>query len=155
MKAKESFVAGSSVSTLAIDIGGTGIKSMLLDATGKALDEPIRMLTPHPATPHAVLKVISALAKKHAAFDRVSVGFPGVVRKGTVETAANLHHSWEGIALDHVLSQNLNVPVRAANDADVQGMGAIKGKGVELVITLGTGVGAALFLDGKLVPNLE
>src|SRR5262245_52677623 len=116
MKAKESFAAGSSISTLAIDIGGTGIKSMLLDASGNALDEPILLLTPHPATPHAVLKVISALAKKHSGFDRVSVGFPGVVRKGTIETAPNLHHSWEGVALDRVLSQNLSVPVRVAND---------------------------------------
>jgi polyphosphate glucokinase len=156
MKAKEKVArSGPGGRTLAIDIGGTGIKAMLLDDSGKPLTEPIRLLTPHPATPKAVLKVITTLAKRHTGYVRVSVGFPGVVRKGIVASAPNLHPSWKGVDLAKVLSQALGVPVRVANDADVQGFGAIQGKGVELVITLGTGLGSALFVEGSLVPNLE
>jgi polyphosphate glucokinase len=88
-------------------------------------------------------------------FDRVSVGFPGVVRQGVTETAVNLHPDWLGFDLADTLSHQLGKPVRVANDADLQGLGAVSGTGVEMVITLGTGIGAALFLNGKLVPNLE
>jgi polyphosphate glucokinase len=83
------------------------------------------------------------------------VGFPGVVRRGVTETAVNLDPEWIGFDLATALSQRLGKPVRVINDADMQGMGAVSGKGLELVITLGTGFGSALFLDGKLVPNLE
>jgi len=155
MKTSDSSGTGTPGTTLAIDIGGTGIKAMLLDASGKGLTDSVRMLTPRPATPQAVVKVINTLSKRHAGFDRASVGFPGVVRKGIVETAPNLHPSWRGVALDELLSSSLQVPVRVANDVDVQGFGAIHGKGVELVITLGTGLGSALFVEGRLAPNLE
>jgi polyphosphate glucokinase len=77
------------------------------------------------------------------------------VRGGVTETAVNLDPDWVGFDLATALSQRLDKPARVINDADMQGLGAISGKGVELVITLGTGFGAALFLDGKLVPNLE
>ena len=83
------------------------------------------------------------------------MGFPGVIRKGVTETAVNLHKDWIGFDLEGTLSKQLDKPVRVLNDADVQGFGAISGKGVELVVTLGTGFGSALFLNGELVPNLE
>jgi polyphosphate glucokinase len=89
-------------------------------------------------------------------FDRVSVGFPGVVVNGVVQTAANLGTQyWAGYDLRHELERACKRPVRVANDADLQGYGVIDGKGVELVLTLGTGLGSALFSQGKLVPNLE
>ncbi len=141
--------------TLAVDIGGSAVKAMLLDEKGTALTERHRIETPRPATPAAVLSVIEQLAKDIGPFDRVSVGFPGVVRQGVTETAPNLDGGWKNFPLAARLSKSLKRPVRAANDADVQGLGAIQGRGVELVLTLGTGMGSALFVDGRLVPNLE
>ncbi|RMH06287.1 MAG: ROK family protein [Nitrospirae bacterium] len=143
------------VTTLAVDIGGTGIKAILLDAEGNPLTERSRVRTPRPATPQAVVAAVVKLAGEQGMFDRVSVGFPGVVRQGVVHTAPNLDGSWQGMELAQVLEKLLHKPVRVANDADVQGLGVIQGRGVELVITLGTGVGSALFVDGRLVPNLE
>ena len=144
-----------SIRTLTVDIGGSGVKAMILDEAGKSLTERSRVETPQPPKPGAVIDAIAQLAEQQGKFDRVSVGFPGVVRGGITETAVNLDPDWIGFDLATVLSQRIGKPVRVANDADVQGLGAISGKGVELVITLGTGFGSALFLDGKLVPNLE
>ena len=141
--------------TLAIDIGGTGIKAVTLSTTGKPLTKRARVKTPRPATPAAVMNTIVELAKAHGSFNRVSVGFPGVVRRGITLNAPNLNGRWSGFRLADVLSKKLGKPVRVANDADVQGYGVISGEGVELVITLGTGFGSGLFADGKLVPNLE
>jgi polyphosphate glucokinase len=141
--------------TLAIDIGGTGVKLMLLDEGGKRLSERLREDTPDPATPAAVLKVIDRLTAQLGSFQRVSVGFPGVVKHGVTMTAHNLHPKWVGFEFEKVLSTKLSAPVRIANDAAVQGYGAIKGEGLELVITLGTGFGSALFTDGHLAPGLE
>ena len=141
--------------TLAVVIGGTGIKALVLSTTGKPLTERSRIKTPRPATPGAVINAIVGLAKDQGTFDRVSVGFPGVIRRGVTVTAPNLDGNWRNFKLAEALSKKLGKPVRAANDADVQGFGAIKGQGVELVITLGTGFGSALFVDGRLVPNLE
>lgn len=143
------------VRTLAVDIGGTGIKALVLSTTGKPLTERSRIKTPRPATPGAVINAIVGLAKDQGKFDRVSVGFPGVVRRGVTITAPNLDGSWRNFKLAEALSKKLGTPVRVANDADVQGFGAITGHGVELVVTLGTGFGSALFVDGRLVPNLE
>ncbi|MEO8890570.1 MAG: ROK family protein [Coleofasciculaceae cyanobacterium] len=144
-----------SIRTLTVDIGGSGIKLMLLDEAGMALTKRSRVETPQPPLPDAVIEAIANLASTQGEFERVSVGFPGVVRGGITETAVNLAPDWVGFDLATVLSKRLAKPVRVANDADVQGLGAISGKGVELVITLGTGFGSALFLEGKLVPNLE
>jgi polyphosphate glucokinase len=141
--------------TLAIDIGGSGIKGILLDPTGQPIGERLRIVTPQPSTPKAVIASITELAKGMGRFDRVSVGFPGVIQQGHVKTAPNLDQAWPGINLVGELVRQLQKPVRAANDADVQGFGSIKGKGVELVITLGTGFGTAMFINGALVPNLE
>lgn len=141
--------------TLAIDIGGSGVKTMVLDDQGVPLTERARAPTPRPATPTAVLKVIATLIDSQGRFDRVSVGFPGVVRNGVIETAPNLHKAWRGFDLGASLAKTLARPARIVNDADMQGFGAITGSGVELVVTLGTGFGSALFVDGRLVPNLE
>jgi polyphosphate glucokinase len=141
--------------TLAIDIGGSAIKALLLDVTGQPLSERERNPTPHPATPLAMLKVMDRLAVKLGHFDRVSVGFPGVVKRGATLTAHNLHPKWVGLDLEKVLLKRWKKPVRVANDAAVQGFGAIRGRGVELVITLGTGFGSSLFVNGTLVPGLE
>jgi polyphosphate glucokinase len=141
--------------TLAIDIGGTGIKAELLNPDGKPASERVRLLTPNPATPAALLKILDNLKTQLGVFDRVSVGFPGVVKNGTTLTAHNLHPEWVGFELQRVLEKRWRKPVRVANDAAVQGFGAIHGKGVELVITLGTGFGSSLFIDGTLVPGLE
>lgn len=141
--------------TLAVDIGGSGIKAIVLDEAGAPLTERARVETPQPATPTSVVQAIAGLAKTQGAFEQVAVGFPGVVRQGVTETAPNLDPKWKGFYLAGALAQQLGRPVRVANDADVQGYGAIAGRGVELVITLGTGVGSALFVEGRLVPNLE
>ncbi len=141
--------------TLAVDIGGTGVKTMLLDEGGSPLSERLRDETPKPAEPVPIVDIIVAQAKQHGAFDRVSVGFPGVVHEGVIATAPNLDPSWAGVDLAATLAERLGKPTRVLNDADVQGFGAIAGKGVELVVTLGTGLGSALFVDGRLVPNLE
>ncbi len=143
------------VRTLAVDIGGTGVKAIVLDEAGKPLTERTRIPTPRPATPKTILRVITELAKAQGQFERVSVGFPGVVRNGVAETAHNLDGKWRGFPLAERLAGALEKPVRVANDADVQGFAAISGRGVELVITLGTGLGSALFVNGILVPNLE
>ncbi|MGD1864434.1 MAG: ROK family protein [Phormidesmis sp.] len=141
--------------TLAVDIGGSGVKALLLDENGEPIDERDRIKTPKPATPEAVMAVLEELASKKESFDRVSIGFPGVIRKGVVYTAVNLHPDWCEYDLAGEFSQRVGKPVRVANDADLQGMGAIAGEGVELVMTLGTGIGGALFTEGHIVPNLE
>jgi len=144
-----------SIRTLSIDIGGSGIKVMILDEAGNPLTERSRLDTPQPPKPNVIIDAIATLATQQGEFDRISVGFPGVVRSGVTYTAVNLDPDWVKFNLATVLSQRLGKPVRVANDADMQGMAAILDKGVELVITLGTGFGSALFVDGKLVPNLE
>jgi polyphosphate glucokinase len=146
----------ANVKTLSIDIGGTGIKTILLDPRGEPLTERQRELTPRPADTSAVLALIQKMIAAYPEFDRVSVGFPGVVLSGVVKTAVNLG---QDLWFDHPLQQKLEklcrVPVRVINDADLQGYGVVDGKGVELVLTLGTGLGSALFADGHLVANLE
>ncbi len=144
------------IRTLAIDIGGSGIKAIVLDGAGVPLTERTRLNTPQPAKPEAVLATIATLAQTQGEYHRISVGFPGVVRHGIVYTAANLDPAWCGFDLASALSASLGkTMIQVINDADMQGLGAIAGQGVELVITLGTGFGSALFVEGKLVPNLE
>lgn len=142
--------------TLAIDIGGTRLKAGLLNPAGLLVREPNRTDTPVHATPAAVVKALLALAAPLAPFDRVSVGFPGVVRHGQVLTAPNLGTAdWRDFKLAAVLADGLGKPVRMLNDAEVQGLGVISRQGLECVITLGTGMGFALFQDGQPAPHLE
>ena len=137
--------------TLAIDIGGTGIKAEKLDANGRPVTERTKIATPHNATPKKVMKIIERLAADHGSFDRASVGFPGVVKNGVIYTAANLGKGWNDFPFQKELAKRLHKPVRMANDADVQGLGCIRGRGIELVITLGTGFGSVIFVDGQRI----
>ncbi len=141
--------------TLAIDIGGTGLKIMALDNDAKPLTERFRSETPVKPTPVRVLEVLEKLRAQAPAFDRVSVGFPGVIKGGHTLTAANLTPEWVGFDLQGDIEKRWGKPVRVANDAAVQGYGAIGNDGVELVLTLGTGMGSALFTRGRLCPGLE
>jgi len=143
------------IRTLSIDIGGSGVKVMVLDNSGNPLTEKLRVETPQPASRKLVIDAILELAKMAGEFERISVGFPGVVQNGVTNTAVNLDSDWVGFDLATALFEFLKKPVKVVNDADMQGLAAIAGEGVELVVTLGTGFGSALFVNGKLVPNLE
>ena len=146
----------SSIRTLVIDVGGTGIKALVVNENGEPVGGRVRMPTPKRSTPQLMMRIIQRLARKAGRFHRVSVGFPGIVRNGVISGAVNLDPAWEHFHLTKALHKLFRKkPVRAANDADIQGFGAISGKGVELVLTLGTGVGSSLFVDGTLVPNVE
>jgi polyphosphate glucokinase len=141
--------------TLSIDIGGSKLKAILQDSTGKQVSERQRVVTPAVPTPEAVLAGLDELRKLLPGFDRVSVGFPGVIKRGTTYTADNLNPAWVNFPLAATLEKRWQKPVRVANDADIAGYGAVQGQGVELVLTLGTGLGSALFTNGQLVPGLE
>lgn len=141
--------------TLSIDIGGTGLKAQVLDARGAPITDRVRVPTPRPATPNALLRAVEKLVAPLVPYDRISAGFPGVVIDGATKTAPNLHPSWAGFPLARTLTRRLGKPARVLNDAGVQGFGVIDGKGLELVLTLGTGLGSALFYDGVYIPNLE
>jgi len=144
------------MTTLAIDIGGSSIKVLALDDQGAPVTETLSQPTPVPAAPEAVFTLIHDMADTRPPHRRVSVGFPGVVKNGVAHNAPNLGDElWRNVRLAELLTELLQRPVRAVNDADLQGLGVVWGKGVELVMTLGTGMGAALFTDGVLVPNLE
>jgi polyphosphate glucokinase len=141
--------------TLAIDIGGSGLKMMALSPDAKPLTERARAETPIKPTPERILAELERLRATMPGFDRVSVGFPGVIKHGHTLTAANLHPDWIGYNFQGELEARWGKPVRVANDAAVQGYGAIRGEGVELILTLGTGMGSALFTWGRLCPGLE
>ena len=141
--------------TLAIDIGGTGLKIQALSPEGRPLSDRLRVPTPEPATTTAILTALDELKVSVPLFDRVSVGFPGVIKQGKTLTAANLDPGWIGFPLAKTLEKRWGKPVRMANDSAVGGYAVVQGKGVELVITLGTGMGSALFTDGVLCPGLE
>jgi polyphosphate glucokinase len=141
--------------TLAIDIGGSGLKAMLLDAAGKPISERLRVATPLVPTPQEVMAALDTFRKQLPNFDRVSIGFPGIVKRGVTILAVNLHPDWGNFPFQDKLAERWKKPVRVGNDADIAGYGAIQGRGVELVLTLGTGLGSALFTNGHLVPGLE
>lgn len=142
--------------TLSFDIGGSHLKAGILSPAGNMISERVRIETPRPARPEAVVEGLVSLAKQLGRFDRISAGFPGVVRRGTVLTGPNLGNKyWNGFDLAHALNNELGKPVRILNDASVQGLGVIEGRGVECVITMGTGMGFAHFLDGRLAPHIE
>jgi polyphosphate glucokinase len=155
--------------TLAIDIGGTGLKAAVLDADGAMRSEKVRVATPRPAYPDVLIAALNTLVRPLLPVDRISVGFPGMVRAGRVLSAPNLVRSeppqdktdpaavaaWSGFALAEALEAEMGAPAKVVNDASMQGAAAIRGTGLELVATLGTGFGTALFYDGKLTPHLE
>jgi polyphosphate glucokinase len=155
--------------TLAVDVGGTGIKASVLDLTGHMEHDRVRVPTPYPLTPAKLIEVVESLVAQLPPFDRVSVGFPGMVREGRVLTAPHfvrpkgptdkpspaLLEAWTGFDLQGALATALGRPTKVANDADMQGAAVVNGKGLELVVTLGTGVGTGLFYQGQLTPHLE
>lgn len=156
-------------STLVVDIGGTGLKANVLDAKGQPVHDRVRVATTYPCPPSKLIDDLVALAGPLPAYERVSAGFPGVVRGGRVLTAPHFvtRHGpgspvdpdlvalWADFDLAGALAGALGRPARVANDADVQGAGVVSGHGLELVLTFGTGLGSAVFRDGQLVLHLE
>ncbi|MDQ1056515.1 polyphosphate glucokinase [Arthrobacter globiformis] len=154
---------------IGIDIGGTGIKGGLVDPTrGKLLGEPVCVPTPQPATPKAVAQAVALLVadvsvypEAPAADSPMGVTFPGIIRHGVVHSAANMDRSWLNTDINELLTTRLGRRVEVINDADAAGLAETRygaGAGVSgavLVITLGTGIGSALILNGQLVPNVE
>lgn len=155
-KANTAAVAANKI--LAIDIGGSHIKATLLDAKGNMIADYKKLGTPVPATPEKVLATIKELAAGFVGFTHISCGFPGYVKEGVVMTAPNLgSEAWHKTNLEDKLQSLLGKPARVVNDADMQGLGVVdaNGKGIEIVVTLGTGVGTAWLYNGKLMPHLE
>ncbi|WP_443946690.1 ROK family protein [Pedobacter sp. AW1-32] len=142
---------------LSIDIGGTSIKTVLLDEDGNMLSEYLKDKTPEAATPKDIITGIVELIKPiPATYNRVSIGFPGYVKNGITKTAPNLAKGkWEDVDLAQRVADALQKPVKLVNDADQQGLGVAEGKGFEIVFTVGTGFGTALLFDGELMPHLE
>jgi polyphosphate glucokinase len=139
-----------------VDIGGTGVKASVLDERGALLAATVRVDTPVGEPPRTLLRALARLVRTLPRFDRVSVGFPGAVADGRILTAANLYHrGWIGFDLGRELEGRFHKPVRVANDVAIQGLAVIRGQGFELIVTLGTGVGSALYLNGLLVPQFS
>ena len=156
------------VLTLCIDIGGSGFKASIVDAKGAMTTDRVRTETPYPCSPDKLVNVVTELVQPMLAVHRVSVGFPGLVRHGCVvevpslsraeyggDRDADLASAWYGFDLAHALAQAFQLPTKVVNDADMQGCAVAQGKGLEFVMTLGTGVGTALFNEGLLLPHLE
>jgi polyphosphate glucokinase len=155
--------------TLAIDIGGNGLKASVLDSTGEMEHDRVRIPTPYPLSPQKLVTVLEDLIKPLPPFDRVSAGFPGMVRRGEILSAPHfvspdgpggvpvpkLLKAWARFDLESELARVTGKPTRVANDADLQGAAVVAGKGFEAVLTLGTGLGTAFFLDGHLLPHFE
>src|SRR5574339_1010651 len=141
---------------LSLDIGGSSIKATVLNDEGELLQDYAKVKTPDPATPENVLAAIKTLVAGFSHYDKISVGFPGYVKKGVVYTAPNLGtDNWRTVNLNLLVRNALQKPVRVINDADMQGLAVAKGTGLEMMITLGTGFGTALLLDGNLMRHIE
>jgi len=141
---------------LCIDIGGNGLKAAIVGANGKFLVGRVRVKTPKDRKPRKIVPLLQSLVKPLGRFDCVTIGFPGVVKGGRVIMAPNMGTGdWKNFPLEAEMKKRLKKPVRLLNDADVQGLAAIKGKGLELVCTLGTGFGTAWFRDGELMPHMD
>jgi len=156
------------VLTLSIDIGGSGFKASIVNAQGVMTTERVRVDTPYPCPPDVLVATLTELVQPLLGVHRVSVGFPGLVRRGHIievpslsravyggDRDAELAAAWHGFDLAHTLAQAFQLPTKVVNDADMQGCAVVGGQGMEFVMTLGTGVGTALFNDGTLLPHLE
>lgn len=154
--------------TLSIDVGGTGLKAALVSAEGEMVSERMKIKTPYPCPPEVLIERLQKLTGDFSEFDRVSVGFPGLVREGVVshvpalsrssyggETDPALQSAWKDFDLRSELAAIFDKPVKVANDADMQGCAVVEGHGFEFVMTLGTGVGTAVFNNGILIPHME
>ena len=141
---------------LAVDIGGSHIKATILNSAGELQIGYQIVDTPVLPGPKTLIATINRLVHKFPGYDKVSIGFPGYVKDGVVLTAPSLAPTkWNGINLRQILQHEFNCPVAVINDADMQGLGIVSGKGLEMLITLGTGLGSALLLNGALLPHLE
>jgi polyphosphate glucokinase len=142
---------------LGIDIGGSFLKAAVLDASGRMLTEKLKLRTPDPCPPKVMVRALMELIKPLPPCNHIAIGFPGVVRDGRVITAPHwVTKAWANFELAHTLSHRLGgLPTRLINDAEMQGLAVIRGKGLELVLTLGTGAGTGVFRDGDIMPHLE
>ncbi|HEX4078175.1 MAG TPA: ROK family protein [Rhizomicrobium sp.] len=141
---------------LAIDIGGTGLKASIVDAAGGLIAPRRRIKTPYPCPPSVMMDALARLIAPLPAHHRIAIGFPGVVRGGAVVTAPHFEtKDWTGFPLAKAAAERFGSPARLVNDAEMQGLAVIRGKGLEFVLTLGTGAGTGLFRDGQLMPHLE
>lgn len=156
------------VLTLAIDVGGSGLKASVLDVNGQMTADRVRIETPYPCPPSLLVEKLSELKAQLPEANRASVGFPGLVRSGRVLNIPSLSrleyggprddalaNKWHNFNLAAALADAFDIPVKVANDADVQGCAVVQGKGFEFVMTLGTGCGTAVFHQGKLIPHME
>ena len=154
--------------TFSLDVGGSGIKAMVLDENGGPASERSRVDTPYPCPPELFLEIVQSLISEHPKFDRVSIGFPAMVRDGNVFRATafsraiksgprdpELFSMWNGYPLQERIAGLLKVPTLVINDADMQGCAVVTGVGMELVLTLGTGVGTGVFYKGLMLPHME
>jgi polyphosphate glucokinase len=156
--------------TLAVDCGGTGIKAMVLDSAGSPVSARAKRRTPYPCPPEALIgAVVDVAAQAQQEFDRVSVGFPGMVRDGVVRATPHyvteagpftavrpdLAKEWADFDVRAALELALSRPTRVLNDAEVAGLAVIERRGFEVLFTLGTGLGCALFDNGRIVPKIE
>ncbi len=147
---------------LGIDVGGTGIKAAIIEtANGELASERIRIETPRPATPAAIGTALQSLVRQMQWSGPIGMGFPAAIQRGIARTAANIDKSFIGLPIAKFFSEQTSCPVHVANDADVAGMAEMRCgagrdvRGVVLIITIGTGLGTALFIDGRLLPNTE
>jgi polyphosphate glucokinase len=151
------------MAALGIDIGGSGIKGAPVDlATGKLTTERFRLPTPENATPEEMVQVVAAVARHFNWQDKIGVGFPAIVIKGVAHSAANIHKDWIGKDVATMIHAATGCLTTVVNDADAAGLAEMTfgagrqwTKGVVLMVTLGTGIGSAVFVDGHLLPNTE
>lgn len=155
--------------TLAIDCGGGGIKGSVLTGDGAFVAHPVRAATPYPLPPARLLAVVESLAAQLPHADRVTVGMPGMIRGGIVVSTPHyvtrsgprtrvlpdLVEQWAGYPMRDAVEAALAMPALVLNDAEVHGCGLVAGRGLEMVVTLGTGLGNAVFHDGALAPHAE
>lgn len=147
---------------MGIDIGGSGIKGAPVDVSaGLLTDKRLRVSTPQPSDVARVAAAVAQVSGRFGPADRIGIAFPGVVLDGVTKTAANVHESWLDAPAAELLAEAVRCPVTVLNDADAAGLaemrfGAGRGRrGVTIVLTFGTGIGSAVFVDGQLVPNTE
>jgi len=160
----------SPLNTLAVDCGGTGLKATVLDEAGTMIGPRVRRKTPYPLPPELLVRTLVELAgETERRFDRASVGFPGLIRGGIVHATPHyvtergpfsprdpeLVAAWAGYDIQGALQEAFGKPTRVLNDAEIHGMACTEGKGFEVMLTLGTGLGCALFDDGRLLPKIE
>lgn len=157
------------VRTLGIDCGGSGIKGSVLDEEGEMVADRIRIPTPYPLPPERFVKTLQRIAAKMPEFDRVTVGMPGMIRNGRVirtphyptvagpytEKDPSLVEAWKNWDAQGILGAAFDRPTRVLNDAEVQGAAVIQRQGLEVMFTLGTGLGCAVYNEGRLAPHLE